>query len=179
MDTSYYVQTSSSSSLDPSTYTGIMIGVIVLTLVLYIVFSIFTAKIFQKAGEAAWKAWVPVLNSWVFLELGGQKGWIALLSLLAIIPFIGWIGSIIALVFMAIAAYRIGLNLQKEGWFVLLYVLVSPVWLIWLAVDSSKWTPVAANANNPAAPQPPAPAAAPENYEQNQNPTPPTPPVVS
>jgi hypothetical protein len=31
-------------------------------------------KLFKKANVAAWKAWVPFVNIWTFLQLGGQKG---------------------------------------------------------------------------------------------------------
>ena len=161
MDSDYTYTTSYSSTGDPGmalAFVGIMA---VIGIVFYAVFAFFLSKVFKKAGVEAWKAWVPVYNSWVFLELGGQKGWLALLSLLSIIPFIGWIGGIVTYVFMCIAAYHIGRKLQKEDWFVVLYILVSPVWLIWLAVDDSKWKS-----------EVPAVAAAP-GYQPPTSPTPP------
>lgn len=171
MDT-YYYSTYSTSNVDPGVMLAIFAGAAIFALVIYAVFAFFLGKIFKKAGEDAWKAWVPVYNQWVFLELGGQQGWIALLSLAGVIPFVGWIGSLVSFVFACVAAYQIGLKLQKEAWFVVLYILVSPVWIIWLAVDSSTWkgTPVAANAN---------PANQPPVEEPEQNNTPTTPPVAS
>ncbi len=201
MDYSYsYATQSSSGTLDPGVTIAIIIGAIIFGLILYAIFAYIMGRIFKKAGEEPWKAWVPVYSSWVFLEIGGQKGWLALLALAGIIPFIGWIGSIIAFVFTCIAAYNIGLKLQKEGWFVVLYILVSPVWFIWLAFDSSSWqntgaslatgtppyqppvatpTPPTEQPLQPVQPQPPISQPPVENPEQNQTPTPPTPPVAS
>lgn len=143
MDSDYnYSYSTADSSLDPGAALAIFGVMAVIGIIGYVVFALFLSKIFKKAGVEAWKAWVPVYNQWVFLEIGGQKGWLSLLTILAYIPiinFIGWIGAVVAAVFSCIAAYHIGLKLQKEGWFVILYILVSPVWLIWLAVDDSKW----------------------------------------
>lgn len=102
----------------------------------YVVNSIFLAMVFKKAGEEGWKAWVPLYNLWVLLELGEQPGWISLLLLPAFIPFIGALIALVPVVYSAIAAYKIGLRFGKEGVFVLLYIFLPLVWVIWLAVDS-------------------------------------------
>ena len=34
-----------------------------------------TKKALKKAGVKPWQSWVPYLNSWRLLQLGGQKGW--------------------------------------------------------------------------------------------------------
>ena len=45
------------------------------------------AKMFQKAGVAQWKAFVPFYNTWVMQELGHRpKHWV----LWQFIPVIGW-----------------------------------------------------------------------------------------
>ena len=44
------------------------------------------SAVFRKSGEEAWKAWVPVLNPIVLLQLGGLSGWLILLGL---VPFLG------------------------------------------------------------------------------------------
>jgi len=126
---------------------------LVIAVVVYVVMAIFLGKIFKKAGIESWKAWVPIYNNWVLLELGDQKGYWAVL---AIIPVV----NIVAAVFMYIAMYNIGLKFGKEGAFVLLAIFLPLVWMIWLAVDKSTWkgsTPVAATA--PASSAEPKPAA--------------------
>lgn len=94
-------------------------------------------RLFEKAGEAGWKAIVPVYNSWVFLRLGNQPGW---LILLAFIPVV----QLVTVVFLAIAAYNIGLKLAKPSWYVILYLFLPVVWLLILAFDSSVWNARAA-----------------------------------
>lgn len=109
----------------------------VVMIISYVIYAIFLSMIFKKAGVEGWKAWVPIYNQWVFLELGGQKGWLSLLSLLGVIPFLGLIPALVAYVYSAIAAYKIGLDFGKEGVFVLLYIFLPIVWVIWIAVDKT------------------------------------------
>jgi hypothetical protein len=93
--------------------------------------------------------------------MGGQKGWWVLLAL---IPFVNFVTVYVTFVFMCIAAYRIGLNFGKEAWFVVLYILVAPVWLIWLAVDKTAvWQPAVAGdaPNDQTPPTPPAASGTP------------------
>ncbi len=130
---------------------AMMMFALVVTVIIYVVFAIFLSMVFKKAGIEGWKAWVPVYNNWVMLEMGDQPGW---WSILALIPFV----NIVAAVFMYIAMYRIGLKFGKEGVFVLLGIFLPPVWLIWLAVDKTAvWNPSAVNGGStPAAPNQPA-----------------------
>ncbi len=116
----------------------IVFGLIV-AVVSYVVSAFLLSRIFKKAGVEGWKAWVPVYNMWILLELGDQKGFWAVL---AIIPFV----NIVSVVFMIIAEYNIGLKLGKEGWFVLLAIFLPLVWMIWLAFDKSTWKGVAPKA---------------------------------
>src|SRR5690348_96261 len=104
----------SSSNTDLGAFFAVFGVLMLLGIVLYVINAIFLGMVFKKAGVPAWKAWVPIYNLWVMLELGGQKGWISLLVLANIIPFVGWIGGIVAAVYLCIAAYKIGLNFGKE-----------------------------------------------------------------
>ncbi len=191
MNSSTYTY-SSTSDLSAGAVAGILIFSVVFAIIIYVVFAFFLSRVFKKAGLEAWKAWVPVYNQWLFLELGGQKGWIVLLAFLGIIPIIGGIGGLVAFVFSCIAAYHIGEKFGKESWWVVLYIFVSPVWLGILAFDSSKWQndsgvaataqpPLAAPTTVPAAPvEPIVPVASePEQPAQPEDttPTPPQTPV--
>lgn len=116
-----------------------LIAMLILGVVLYVVVGLTLSRIFKKAGVEGWKAWVPVYNSWTLLELGGQQGFWAILS---IIPFVNIVGA----VFLIIAMYHIGLKFGKDGAFVLLGIFLPIVWMAWLAFDKSVWnggTPVA------------------------------------
>lgn len=112
----------------------------------YIISALLLSRVFKKAGVPTWIAWVPFYNNWKLLELGGQQGFWAVL---AIIPVV----NIVSAVFMYIAMYHIGLKLGKSGAFVLLAIFLPIVWLIWLAVDKSKWNEKAAGAARSIAPE--------------------------
>lgn len=158
-----------SSSSDPASAALIIVPMLVFFAIFYVVFAIFLGMIFKKAGVESWKAWVPFYNSWVMLEIGGQKGYWILLSL---IPPLG----IVTLVFSILAAINIGKSLGKETWFVLIYIFLPLVWLIWLAVDKSTWVPVG---STPIATQPTYQPTTTEDTPPTPptDQTPPTPPV--
>jgi len=105
----------------------------------YIIIALSLMKIFKKAGVKQWVAWVPYYNSWKMLEIGGQPGFWAILSIVPIV-------SIIYAVYTYIAMYHIGKKLGKDDAFILVGLFLPLVWYIWLAVDKSKWHDEASNA---------------------------------
>ena len=119
----------------------------------YILGSIFLMKIFEKAGvQGKWRAWVPIYNYMIFSKLGDLSPWLILIAigatiLLGWIPVIGSIVGIAAFVVTLLAAWRVGLKLQKEAVWLILYFFLSIVWLGILGFDKSRW-----NTAIPAAP---------------------------
>ena len=112
----------------------------------YVLSAVFLGRIFQKAGvQGQWRAWVPVYNFMVFAKLGDLSPWVPLIGFGAAIVLaplgLGWLGSILVIVSTALAAWRVGLKLQKEAVWVVLYVLLSIVWLGINAFDRSRWNP--------------------------------------
>src|SRR5688500_19870234 len=75
-----------------------MLITLVFFAIAYVITGLLLSRIFKKAGVEGWKAWVPVYNSWVLLELGGQKGYWAVLAYVPIV-------NIVAAVFLYIAMY--------------------------------------------------------------------------
>jgi hypothetical protein len=130
-----------------SIWAGLALGIIVfmsvLSIVAYCVFAFFMMRLFQKANVEAWKAWVPFVNNWTFLKLGGYPGWIILFVLVGLIPIvgplIGWLGGVAISVFHCMAAYQIGLKLRKDGVWVILYIFVAIVWTGICGLDRSTW----------------------------------------
>lgn len=108
------------------------IFILVAIVIFYVIYALLLSRIFKKARIEEWAAWVPVYNNWKLLELGGQKGFWAVL---AIVPIV----NIASMVFMYIAMYHVGKKLGKENWFVLLAIFFPLIWFIWLAFDDSKW----------------------------------------
>ncbi len=118
----------------------------------YVISAFFLMKIFDKAGvQGKWRAWVPIYNFMVFAKLGDVSPWVMLGAILASgllsqIPVLGWIIALLPIVVGALAAWRVGLKLQKETPWVILYVLLGIVWLGILAFDKSRWNPSVAPA---------------------------------
>lgn len=111
---------------------GVLFALFILIVTMYVIVSILLGRIFKKAGVSSWKAWVPVYNTWITLELGNQKGWLALLTLIPII-------NLIPTVFLYISMYNIGLKLGKDSLFILWALFLPLVWYAWLALDDSTW----------------------------------------
>lgn len=120
---------------------------------LYVISSFFLMKIFDKAGvQGRWRAWVPIYNYMVFSKLGDLSPWLILIAigaaiLLGWVPVLGQIVGIAAFVVTLLAAWRVGLKLQKEAVWLILYFFLSIVWLGINAFDKSRW-----NTAIPAAP---------------------------
>ncbi|WP_457101423.1 hypothetical protein, partial [Microbacterium sp. P5_E9] len=122
-----------------------------LLIVFYVLGSWFLMKVFQKAGvQGGWRAWVPVYNLMVFSKLGDLSPWLILYAIggsivLGWIPGVGgFLSTILNLAAAAIsllAAWRVGLKLQKGPVWVVLYFFLSLVWLGINAFDRSRWNP--------------------------------------
>ena len=60
-----------------------------ISLVAYVFEAICYMKLFKKAYEEPWKAWIPFLNQYVICKLVFGNGWLFLLTFLTFIPYIG------------------------------------------------------------------------------------------
>ena len=120
------------SSIDAQLLSTIIFFILIAGIISYIIVALFTGKVFAKAGVESWKAWVPVYNTWTLLQLGGQQGFWAIITLIPV-------ANIAAMVMIYIAMHHIGLKFGKSGTFVLLAIFAPLVWFIWLAMDDSKW----------------------------------------
>lgn len=109
----------------------------------YVITAIFLSKIFEKAGvQGKWRAWVPVYNYLVFAKLGDVSPWVVLIAFgLSLIPYLNFLTGIALAVVLAMAAWRVGLKLQKDAVWVILWVFLSPIWLGINAFDKSRWNP--------------------------------------
>lgn len=134
-------------------FVGLLVFMVILALAAYVVSSFFLMKVFDKAGvQGKWRAWVPVYNLMVFAKLGDLNPWWVLILwagalVLSWIPVVGQLIAVAAAIYSVLAAWRVGLKLQKEAVWVVLYVLLSIVWLGIAAFDKSRW-----NVAVPAAP---------------------------
>lgn len=115
--------------------TAVLLGAATLVLfaVLYVWCALALAAVFAKAGEATWKAWIPVVNAATVLALGGFSPWLVLLN---VIPLFG---SIAFVVVWVIAVYRITVAFGRGAGMTALGALIPVVWASILGFGDARW----------------------------------------
>jgi hypothetical protein len=123
------------------TAAGVMVIIIayavflgVCLLIGYVLTGITLGMFFRKVGVDRWIAWVPFYNVWRWLEVGGQPGPFALLSL---VPY----GGIVTTVFLAIGMHRTGIAFRKDSAWVVLGIFLPWLWCILLARAEERYEP--------------------------------------
>lgn len=109
------------------------LATLVLFVVVYVWVSLALAAVFRKTGEAAWKAWVPVLNVAMILRIGGFSPW---LFLLVLVPVFGQIAFPVILI---IAIHRISTGFGYGGGMTVLGALLLAVWASILGFGQAQW----------------------------------------
>jgi hypothetical protein len=121
------------TTIDDSTAVGLGMLTFVLIVVLYVWTALALSAVFRKSGEQPWKAWVPILNQVVLLQLGGFSGW---LFLLVLVPFVG---PVIVWALLIVACYRINVAFGHGVGMTVLAALVLPVWASVLGFGPARW----------------------------------------
>ena len=112
-------------------FTAFVAAIVVLN---YLLTAIPLAGLFRKTGVEPWKAWVPVLNTYTWLRLGGQNGNWAWASF---VPY----GGLVTSVFLYIGMFRTGRAFGKGAGFLILGIFLPWVWLIVLAFGRADYRP--------------------------------------
>jgi len=100
----------------------------------YLLFAASLATLFRKTGIPSWKAWVPFLQTWTLLRLGGQSGnWVWL----GLVPF----GNVVSSIFVYIGMYRIGIAFRKESGMLVLGMFLPFVWAFILGGRDEQYAP--------------------------------------
>ena len=104
-------------------------------IIVYLIISYILSRVFRKAGIKRWHAYIPILNNWQMLEMGGQSGAIALLT------FIPFIDTLVFFVYYVIASIEIAKRFGKSKIFgVVGLVIFSIIGYTILAFDKSKYS---------------------------------------
>ena len=112
---------------------GAAIGIIVYIAV--IVFEIAALwMVFVKAGEAGWKAIIPIWNTLIILKIIGRHWWWIILFIIPIVNIIVWI----------IVAYELAKSFGKGGGFTVGLVLLSFIFIPILGFGSAQYVGPAA-----------------------------------
>jgi hypothetical protein len=110
----------------------VFIGVILV--ISYVLMSATLMLFFRKVGVNPGLAWVPIYQYWKWLEVGGQNGAFALLSL---IPY----GGIVTTVFLAIGMHRSGIAFRKDSAWVVLGIFLPWLWCILISARENVYDP--------------------------------------
>lgn len=111
----------------------LFIPVTVTVIALYLWCAVALAAVFAKSGEPRWKAWVPFVNVYALLVLGGIPGWWVLLVL------VPGLGALIVAILVIVAAHRINLSFGYGGGMTVLAAVLLPVWATVLGFGSARW----------------------------------------
>lgn len=98
----------------------------------YIWIALALSAVFRKSGVESWKAWVPILNSIVLLQLAGLSPWLLLLALVPIV-------QIAVLVVLVIAIHRVSTAFGFGVGMTVLGALLFPVWASVIGWGSARW----------------------------------------
>jgi len=75
-----------------STNTGVAAGVVIVYLLLILVLTVAVVaaywKMFEKAGEAGWKALIPFYNTYTLFRIAGRNGWGFLFLLIPLVNIV-------------------------------------------------------------------------------------------
>ncbi|CAN5201533.1 hypothetical protein BH09ACT3_BH09ACT3_09880 [soil metagenome] len=115
-------------------YVIVIVVSLLVVLAFYVIMSFALMSFFRKVGVKPWIAWVPYYNNWVWLQIGGQQGWLALLAL---IPY----GGIATAIFLYIGMYRTGVGFRKGGEWVVLGIFLPFVWAFLLGRRTEVYDP--------------------------------------
>lgn len=103
-----------------------MLIYLIVFLVLQIVLGAFLWKGFTLAGQPAWKAFVPVLNTLVFLKIIGRPWWLIFLAYLPVI------GNVMAIVFIYEWLHVFGYRKKRYTLFALLTLGIFAAYVTYL-----------------------------------------------
>lgn len=108
-----------------SIWAGLVIGSIIWSVLVIIGWW----KIFEKAGEAGWKAIIPIYNIYVLLRIVGRPGWM-IIGLL--IPFVN-------IIFVIIVMGDLAKSFGKGIGFILGLIFLNPIFALILGFGSAAY----------------------------------------
>lgn len=134
----YSTYSSSSSSTDTglvALIAGMGIFAWIIGLVVCVLLIVAMWKIFTKAGEAGWKAIIPIYNYIVLLQIVGLH---PALVVLALVPFVNFIGAPVLAILIAV---KLAKAFGKGGGFIAGLILLPYVFYLILGFGKAQYDP--------------------------------------
>lgn len=95
--------------------------------------------IFKKAGKNGWEALIPFYGSWIYYEISGYPGWISLLTITTIIPFIKVSIALGIIIINILAGLSIAKKFHRNNSFGILIALLPIIGLPILAFGNDTY----------------------------------------
>lgn len=109
---------------------GVPAGAIVLYVALVVLFVAGWWKMFEKAGEAGWKAIIPIYNVVVLMKIVGRPLWWVVLFLIPCVGIVVWVISMIDL----------SNSFAKRGGFAVGLIFLQPIFALILGFGGAQYT---------------------------------------
>lgn len=93
--------------------------ILIVVLAFIVIRIVYTAKLFEKAGEKWWYALIPIYYNWIMMKIGMNKAH-PLFLLLYLIPYVNVIFAMIV-EFIFIRAYKVSIPMT------ILYLIIPPI----------------------------------------------------
>ena len=132
----YAYMDSSYASVDTTALMGILATYSIVMIIVGVISLIAMWKIFTKAGEAGWKAIIPIYNIVTLFKIAGISPWFVLGYLAAIIPFVG---GLVALGITIYAMINLAKSFGKGGGFAAGLILLGPIFYMILAFGNAEY----------------------------------------
>jgi len=122
----------------------VLAGGSAVSIVFYVLEVIAMWRIFEKAGEAGWKALIPIYNLYILCKIVNFNWWLLLGFLIFLVPIFGWvIGWVFSGLYIAVLKFVIDYNLAKSFGKGLLFTLglffFAPIFYLILGFGSAKY----------------------------------------
>lgn len=117
-------------------FAGMIMAIYLISIAVGVLTIIANWKIFTKAGQAGWKALIPIYNLVILFRIAGISPWWILAYLSAFIPVVGWIASFAVSIYLMISLAK---AFGKEGGFAVGLILLNTIFMMILAFGDAEY----------------------------------------
>ena len=151
---------------------AVTIGILVVVLVVLIMLIVGMCKLFKKAGEPAWKVFIPIYSSYIFYKIADSVTLFIVSICLSVASYLLFpalsLGQIVIHIIFCVALARV---FNKSGGFAIGLIFLYPIFILILAFGSAEYIGTNGANWNAGQQQParPAPAPASQRAPSNEN----------
>lgn len=123
---------------------AVLAGGSAISIVFYVLEVIAMWRIFEKAGEAGWKALIPIYNLYILCKIVNFNWWLLLGFLIFLVPIFGWVigwafGGLYIVILKFVIDYDLAKSFGKGLLFTLGLFFFAPIFYLILGLGSAKY----------------------------------------